>query len=101
MAFPQLSIMISSEQIHCINTEQFSFPPVTSVNKSTTWENKGLITTSRHGWAQVLQVFHKHIPVPTSRLFLTDPWRLPVPLCVWPGRRETTVRGVSIVVKRD
>lgn len=94
MAFPQLNIMVSSEQICCINTEHFFFsPPVTSVNKFTTWENEGLITVSRHGWIQVLQ--HSSTKHPSSDKWAIFDWYLQtsVTLCVRPGRRATHWQG--------
>lgn len=57
------------------------------MNQCTTWESEGLITTSRQGWAQVLQHSYANIPVPTSGLFLTD--FSDFSHTVWPGRSTT------------
>lgn len=48
-------------------------PAGTSEKKFATCKSEELITTSSHGWAQVLHQLHKHSPVPTSALFLSDP----------------------------
>ena len=90
MAFPQLSRRVSSDLLHKHWT--FSFPPVTSVNKFTTWGNEGLITTSRHGWVQVLQhmVPQTH-PSSESGLFLTFS-DFSCTVC-WPRRRVTRWHG--------
>lgn len=71
-----------------------AFPPVTSVNKSPTGENEGLITMSRHGWAQVPQHVLPQTHPSSDQQAISD-WALQtsVPWCVWLGRRAIRWQG--------
>lgn len=94
MAFPQLNIMVSSEQICLQKHWAFSFPPVTSVNKFPTGENEGLITTSRHGWVQVLQHALPQTHPSSDKWAISDQaLQASVPRCVGPGRRAIPWQG--------